>query len=148
MNLRSQRVGRYCCFCSSLSFNIGESGLGKSTMVNTLFRSKISRTSCVVGPHPIPSTTEVNSVCHGSCVHVTGNTKQKLSRAQRCSHTKTNTHTSTLDRHFAHVTHLHTRAKSDPPYLLVTLNGYLSASYTYVCHLKVITSLPLSFHSD
>lgn len=45
--------------------HIGESGLGKSTLVNTLFKSKISRTACTPGPHPIPSTTEVNSVSHG-----------------------------------------------------------------------------------
>ena len=44
---------------------IGESGLGKSTLVNTLFKSKISRTSCTPGPHIIPRTTEVNSVSHG-----------------------------------------------------------------------------------
>ena len=43
----------------------GESGLGKSTLVNTLFKSKISRTACTPGPHAIPSTTEVNSVSHG-----------------------------------------------------------------------------------
>jgi len=43
---------------------VGESGLGKSTLVNTLFKSKISRTACTPGPHPIPSTTEVNSVSH------------------------------------------------------------------------------------
>lgn len=43
---------------------VGESGLGKSTLINTLFRSKISRTSCTPGPHAIPTTTEVDSVCH------------------------------------------------------------------------------------
>ncbi|XP_003384519.1 PREDICTED: neuronal-specific septin-3-like [Amphimedon queenslandica] len=43
---------------------VGESGLGKSTLVNTLFKSKISRTSCTPGPHIIPKTTEVNSVSH------------------------------------------------------------------------------------
>ena len=52
---------------SSLSLRLpaGESGLGKSTLVNTLFKSKISRTSCTPGPHIIPKTTEVNSVSHG-----------------------------------------------------------------------------------
>ena len=43
---------------------VGESGLGKSTLVNTLFKSKISRTSCTPGPHPIPRTTEISSVSH------------------------------------------------------------------------------------
>lgn len=43
---------------------VGESGLGKSTLVNTLFKSKIARTSCTPGPHVIPKTTEVNSVSH------------------------------------------------------------------------------------
>lgn len=44
---------------------VGESGLGKSTMINTLFRSKLSRPSCTPGAHQIPATTEVNSVSHG-----------------------------------------------------------------------------------
>ena len=44
---------------------VGESGLGKSTMINTLFRSKLSRPSCTPGQHLIPPTTEVNSVSHG-----------------------------------------------------------------------------------
>jgi len=43
---------------------VGESGLGKSTLVNTLFKSKISRSTCTPGPHPIPRTTEINSVSH------------------------------------------------------------------------------------
>lgn len=43
---------------------VGESGLGKSTMINTLFRSKLSRPSCTPGQHLIPPTTEVNSVSH------------------------------------------------------------------------------------
>ena len=44
---------------------VGESGLGKSTMINTLFRSKLSRPTCTPGAHQIPATTEVNSVSHG-----------------------------------------------------------------------------------
>ena len=44
---------------------LGESGLGKSTLVNTLFKAKISRTSCTPPPHPIPQTVEVSSVSHG-----------------------------------------------------------------------------------
>lgn len=54
-----------CTYTGALS--LGESGLGKSTLINTLFKSKISRTSCTPGPHIIPKTTEVNSVSHGRC---------------------------------------------------------------------------------
>ena len=44
---------------------LGETGLGKSTLINTLFKSKISRSTCTPPPHPVPRTTEVNSVSHG-----------------------------------------------------------------------------------
>ena len=44
----------------------GETGLGKSTLINTLFRAKISRSSATPGPHAIPPTTEVMSVSHGT----------------------------------------------------------------------------------
>ena len=43
---------------------VGESGLGKSTMINTLFRGKVSRQSCTPHPEPLPSTVKINSVCH------------------------------------------------------------------------------------
>lgn len=43
---------------------VGETGLGKSTLINTLFRAKISRASATPGPHSIPPTTEVMSVSH------------------------------------------------------------------------------------
>lgn len=43
----------------------GETGLGKSTLINTLFKSKISRTSCTPPPHTIPQTVEISSVSHG-----------------------------------------------------------------------------------
>lgn len=43
---------------------VGESGLGKSTLVNTLFKSRISRQTCTPGPHEVPRTIEVNSVSH------------------------------------------------------------------------------------
>ncbi|XP_065826048.1 neuronal-specific septin-3-like [Oscarella lobularis] len=43
---------------------VGESGLGKSTLVNTLFKSTISRASCTQIEHLIPKTVEVDSVCH------------------------------------------------------------------------------------
>jgi len=48
-----------------LSLDPGECGLGKSTLINTLFKSKISRTSCTPPPHTIPQTVEVSSVSHG-----------------------------------------------------------------------------------
>ncbi|XP_063681769.1 neuronal-specific septin-3-like isoform X5 [Bolinopsis microptera] len=44
---------------------VGESGLGKSTLVNTLFKSKVSRTSCTnEPPQKIPKTVEINTVTH------------------------------------------------------------------------------------
>lgn len=48
-------------FCCS-----GQSGLGKSTLMNTLFKSKVSRKS--VQPNPeerIPKTIEIKSISHG-----------------------------------------------------------------------------------
>lgn len=44
----------------------GQSGLGKSTLMNTLFKSKVSRKS--VQPNPeerIPKTIEIKSISHG-----------------------------------------------------------------------------------
>eukprot|EP00116_Pleurobrachia_bachei_P011483 sb/3471745/ len=42
-----------------------ESGLGKSTLVNTLFKSKVSRTSCTnEAPQKIPKTVEINTLTH------------------------------------------------------------------------------------
>eukprot|EP00800_Vazella_pourtalesii_P019847 TRINITY_DN68_c2_g1_i1.p1 TRINITY_DN68_c2_g1~~TRINITY_DN68_c2_g1_i1.p1 ORF type:complete len:402 (-),score=106.19 TRINITY_DN68_c2_g1_i1:368-1573(-) len=43
---------------------VGESGLGKSTMINTLFRGSVSRQSCILNPDPPPTTVKINSVCH------------------------------------------------------------------------------------
>ena len=43
----------------------GESGLGKSTLVNTLFKSKVSRNSCAPDENPMPKTVDVRSVSHG-----------------------------------------------------------------------------------
>ena len=55
----------------TLSRYTGETGLGKSTLINTLFRAKISRTAATPGPHSIPPTTEVMSVSHGMWTHNT-----------------------------------------------------------------------------
>ncbi|XP_031567268.1 neuronal-specific septin-3-like isoform X3 [Actinia tenebrosa] len=43
---------------------VGASGLGKSTMVNTLFKSKLSRPSATGIPTTIPKTVDVKSVSH------------------------------------------------------------------------------------
>ena len=50
---------------------VGESGLGKSTMINTLFRARLSRPSCTPGQHVMPPTTEVNCVSHGKILILT-----------------------------------------------------------------------------
>ena len=56
---RSQRI-RF-----SMIFNfIGSSGLGKSTLVNTLFKSKVSRRLPDEDYH-IPKTVEIKSISHG-----------------------------------------------------------------------------------
>lgn len=53
---------------TGFEFNImvvGQSGLGKSTLVNTLFKSKISRKSCSAGyDEKIPKTVKLHSVSH------------------------------------------------------------------------------------
>ncbi|XP_015274895.1 PREDICTED: septin-12 [Gekko japonicus] len=53
---------------TGFEFNImvvGQSGLGKSTMVNTLFKSKVSRkSSCVSYEERIPKTVQLQSVTH------------------------------------------------------------------------------------
>ncbi len=51
----------YCVF-------IGASGLGKSTLVNTLFKAKLSRSSCIAQPFVIPKTVEIKTVSHGKQV--------------------------------------------------------------------------------
>jgi GTPase Era involved in 16S rRNA processing len=48
-------------------FVLGASGLGKSTLVNTLFKAKLSRTSCIAQPFTIPKTVEIKTVSHGKC---------------------------------------------------------------------------------
>ncbi|XP_015236812.1 PREDICTED: septin-9-like [Cyprinodon variegatus] len=48
---------------------VGQSGLGKSTLMNTLFKSKVSRNKSVQsGPEErIPKTVEIKSISHESC---------------------------------------------------------------------------------
>lgn len=43
----------------------GATGLGKSTMVNTLFKGRLSRMSSTGAAAAIPKTVEVKSVSHG-----------------------------------------------------------------------------------
>lgn len=44
----------------------GQSGLGKSTLINTLFKSKISRKSVQpISEERIPKTIEIKSITHG-----------------------------------------------------------------------------------
>lgn len=43
----------------------GATGLGKSTMVNTLFKGRLSRISSTGTAAAIPKTVEVKSVSHG-----------------------------------------------------------------------------------
>lgn len=44
----------------------GQSGLGKSTLVNTLFKSKVSRKSCTPNyEEKISKTVELHAVSHG-----------------------------------------------------------------------------------
>lgn len=51
--------------CASCCFS-GQSGLGKSTLINTLFKSKISRKSVQpTSEERIPKTIEIKSITHG-----------------------------------------------------------------------------------
>jgi len=55
---------------------VGGSGLGKSTLVNTIFKSKVSRKSCVEEDHGIPKTVSIQSISHvieekGICLKLT-----------------------------------------------------------------------------
>lgn len=66
------------CVCASLSLSdsvflspsvftlTGQSGLGKSTLMNTLFKSKVSRRSVLpASQEKIPKTVEIKSISHG-----------------------------------------------------------------------------------
>ena len=45
----------------------GQSGLGKSTLMNTLFKSKVSRKSALAAAQEkIPKTVEIKSISHGT----------------------------------------------------------------------------------
>lgn len=43
---------------------VGSSGLGKSTLVNTIFKSKVSRQSCQPEEYATPKTVEIKSISH------------------------------------------------------------------------------------
>lgn len=50
-----------CVLCT------GQSGLGKSTLMNTLFKSKVSRKSVLgTAEEKIPKTIEIKSISHGN----------------------------------------------------------------------------------
>lgn len=56
--------------CVSFSLAVflltGQSGLGKSTLMNTLFKSKVSRKSVLAtAQEKIPKTIEIKSISHG-----------------------------------------------------------------------------------
>lgn len=62
------------CVCVSFSLSAsltaflltGQSGLGKSTLMNTLFKSKVSRKSVLAtAQEKIPKTIEIKSISHG-----------------------------------------------------------------------------------
>lgn len=64
------------CVCLCVSFSLsaslagflltGQSGLGKSTLMNTLFKSKVSRKSVLaMAQEKIPKTIEIKSISHG-----------------------------------------------------------------------------------
>jgi len=57
----------WICFLSDLMAYVitGCSGLGKSTLINTLFKTRAARTSCTPENAVIPKTVEIKSVTHG-----------------------------------------------------------------------------------
>lgn len=55
-------------FCFLLT---GQSGLGKSTLMNTLFKSKVSRKSVLAtAQEKIPKTIEIKSISHGTALSI------------------------------------------------------------------------------
>ena len=59
------KIDHNLLFPPFLSFFSGATGLGKSTMVNTLFKGRLSRMSSTGAAAAIPKTVEVKSVSHG-----------------------------------------------------------------------------------
>lgn len=56
----------------------GQSGLGKSTMVNTLFKSKVSRKASQPGQEErIPKTVQLQSVTHGKATGAVASLKPR-----------------------------------------------------------------------
>lgn len=56
---------------SAVRVPAGQSGLGKSTMVNTLFKSKVSRKASQPSQEErIPKTVQLQSVTHGKVTNV------------------------------------------------------------------------------
>lgn len=61
----SNESDQFSDICASCCFS-GQSGLGKSTLINTLFKSKISRKSVQpTSEERIPKTIEIKSITHG-----------------------------------------------------------------------------------
>ena len=58
------------CVCVCVCVCLGQSGLGKSTLMNTLFKSKVSRKSVMgTGEERIPKTIEIKSISHGALLY-------------------------------------------------------------------------------
>lgn len=72
----SRLVISYCYLIITLIWIVflcvyaGQSGLGKSTLMNTLFKSKVSRKSVMgTAEERIPKTIEIKSISHGKQQH-------------------------------------------------------------------------------
>lgn len=64
--LYSFNLKHWFFFLFCLSICTGQSGLGKSTLMNTLFKSKVSRRSVMTTEEErIPKTIEIKSISHG-----------------------------------------------------------------------------------
>lgn len=79
-NKNSSKLNSETCFV----IFPGQSGLGKSTLVNTLFKSKVSRKSCTPEyEEKIPKTVKLHKISHGWST---------LSHKHRHAHIHTQTH--------------------------------------------------------
>ena len=101
----------FCRKLFYLSVSAGQSGLGKSTLVNTLFKSKVSRKSCTPNnEEKISKTVKLQTVSHGKSANsdfkdsTVCNEPAKASSFQATetpffypqhSHTRAHTHTHT-----------------------------------------------------